>query len=210
MFEQALDSRTVLLIRELSKRKEITDHFYLAGGTGLALHFGHRKSDDVDLFSTKPFSVERYSQIIDSLGGRIMFAEEGTIHGIACETKISLLHYPYHLLGELQPFKGLQVASIEDIACMKAVAVSQRGEKKDFFDLFEILNEKTPSDIKSWLVNKYGEKKDNLYHILKSFFYFTDAEESPDPISLNGTTWENVKEGILEKEKELAEAFLSE
>lgn len=55
MFEQAIDARVLLLINKISKMREIADNFYLAGGTALAIQLGHRKSDDIDLFSQKIF-----------------------------------------------------------------------------------------------------------------------------------------------------------
>ena len=99
MFEQALDPRTFLLIKKLAQQGAFSKAFYMAGGTALSLHLGHRKSEDIDLFTRKPFPTDYYSDIVTSIGGRILIAEQGTIHCIVNEVKLSLLYYPYPLLN---------------------------------------------------------------------------------------------------------------
>ena len=132
MFEQTIDARVLLLIKKISKMREIADNFYLAGGTALAIQLGHRKSDDIDLFSQKRFPVEHYSHLFLTLNGKILVEEEGTIHTLIEGVKVSLLYYPYKLLLPFKTIEGLNMASIEDISCMKIVALSQRAEKRIF------------------------------------------------------------------------------
>jgi predicted nucleotidyltransferase component of viral defense system len=208
MFEQALDTRTLLLIKTISEIPSIAERFYLAGGTGLSLHLRHRRSEDIDLFTEKKFSLESYTEKIHSLNGQILTAEEGSIHCIVNDAKLSLLYYPYPLIKPLKKFSDIRVASIDDIVCMKIVAVSQRAEKKDFFDIYEVAKTYELSQIREAFHEKYNPKDKNCYHILKSVFYFNDAEESPDPISLNGTKWDDVKKYLLSREKEITNEFL--
>ncbi len=58
-------------------------------------------------------------------------------------------------------------------------------------------------ELKDLLVAQYGARRLNFYHILNSLIYFAEAEESPDPISLTGTSWEEVKAFFLGWKKEL-------
>ncbi len=37
---------------------EVLQGFYLAGGTALALHLGHRRSVDLDFFNSQPFGED--------------------------------------------------------------------------------------------------------------------------------------------------------
>ena len=97
----------------------------------MAIQLGHRKSDDIDLFSQKRFPVEHYSHLFLTLNGKIL-VRRGTIHTLIEGVKVSLLYYPYKLLLPFKTIEGLNMASIEDISCMKIVALSQRAEKKDF------------------------------------------------------------------------------
>ena len=208
MFEKAVDARLLLLINNLSRIPELCENFYLAGGTGLTLQLGHRKSFDIDLFTEKEFNVERYSEIILNLKGRILREERGTIDAIVDGLKLTLLFYPYKMLSEFHNFAGIRLADIKDIACMKIVAISQRAEKKDFYDLYEILQNISPSELKNLFLEKYGEQKINCYHILKSFFYFTDVEDSPDVISLKDIKWDKVKDYFIANEKVLTDSLL--
>lgn len=203
MFLNAVDNQLLLLIELLSSQPDIAEHFYLAGGTGLALQLGHRTSIDIDLFSKDAFHAERYASIIIELGGRVIQSESGTVHGVVGGVRLSFLLYPYKMLQPLQLFRGMQVASIADIAAMKAVAISQRGDKKDFFDMYEIFKTFSHHDLKTLFIEKFGEARINCYHILKSFLYFDDADQQPDPLSLNGTTWKQVKSYFVDHEKEL-------
>ncbi|MCK4605139.1 MAG: nucleotidyl transferase AbiEii/AbiGii toxin family protein [Deltaproteobacteria bacterium] len=208
MFEQAFDSRLLLLAGKLFSIADIAERFYLAGGTALAMHLGHRKSDDLDLFSEKEFSIEKLCKIIEKLNGQILIAEQETIHANVEGMKLSLLLYPYKLIKPLQKFDGIRIAGIEDIASMKVVAISQRADKKDFYDLYEIMKHFQPLELKDMFLKKYGRQRINCYHILKSFFYFQDAEDSPDPISLNGTTWDEVKAFFINNERKLTEGLM--
>lgn len=208
MFFNAVDKQLLLLIDQLALRPDVTDPFYLAGGTGLALQLGHRASIDIDLFSQQAFNAERYASLLIGLGGRVTQVEEGSVHGEAAGVKVSFLHYPYPVLKSFQDVHGLKVASLDDIAAMKVVAISQRGDKKDFFDLYEILKTVSPRDLKTQFLEKFGASRINCYHILKSLLYFDDAEQQPDPLSLNGTTWEQVKGYFLEHERELMQELI--
>lgn len=208
MFEEAVDPGLLLLIKKISKIQEIANNFYLAGGTALAIHLGHRKSDDIDLFSQRHFFVEHYSQLFLALNGKMLIEEEGTIHALIENIKVSLLYYPYKLLLPFKTIEGLNIASIEDVACMKIVALSQRAEKKDFFDVYEILKIFKPIELKKMFIEKYGIEKINCYHILKSLFYFEDAENSPEPVSHHGTTWNEVKAFFINNEKILTKDLL--
>jgi len=208
VFEHAISDRLFLLIQRLSKIAEIADTFYMAGGTALALYLGHRQSNDLDFFSEKDFNTEKYAQIVLKLGGTIIEEETGTLHAVIDNTKVSFIHYPYRLIKPLKQELGIRLASIEDIACMKVIAILQRGEKKDFFDIYEILKRFSPLMIKEMILEKYGDKKINCYHVLKSFFYFDEADKTLDPVSLNDTSWDDVKEYFLKNEATLTEGLL--
>ncbi len=204
MFERAVSAELLLLIDELSKNAIIRE-FYLAGGTGLALHLGHRKSMDLDLFSQAIPDMNGIREVIRELSGGIVEERRGTIHSLIRNIKVSFFYYPYPLLEETADFRGLRVARITDIGCMKIIAISQRGEKKDFIDLYEILKIKDISKMKENLIKKYGENELNCYHILKSLFYFEDAENDIDPEMFVETRWEDVKSYFLMKRKEIIE-----
>jgi hypothetical protein len=208
MSEPAVDERVLRLAETLFKNTLIKSRFYLAGGTALALQLNHRKSFDIDLFSYKEFNTIPLTEYIIKQKGMITYSEQGTIHCSIKKIKVSFLHYPYLLLNPLIKLHNVKIASLQDIACMKAVAISQRAEKKDFFDVYQILQNHTPVEFKNMFLKKYQKSHINCYHILRSLFYFDDVENSPEPISSNGTTWRMVKKWFVTHEKEITKALL--
>lgn len=116
---------------------------------------------------------------------------------------VSFLHYPYPLVRPCLYLEQLRPASMADIGCLKVIAISRQAEKKDFFDLMAVWQRLAVAELKSLLLAKYGARRLNFYHILKSLLYCGEAEASPDPVSLTGTTWEEVKSFFLSREKEL-------
>jgi len=73
--------------------------FYLVGGTAIALHLGHRRSVDFDLFT---FSDLRKSRIKKSLlelpfQQIPLFEDVDQLHLIANEVKITFFSYPYQI-----------------------------------------------------------------------------------------------------------------
>lgn len=85
--------------------------------------------------------------------------------------------------------------SDKDIMAMKVNAILKRAQKKDFWDVAELLQHYT---IKEFIIN-YEEKYPDqmlLISIPQALTYFADAEESEDPISLKAQTWESVQKII--------------
>jgi len=132
-----------------------------------------------------------------------LVAEQRTCHALVEGGRLSFLHYLYPLVAPVVSVGGLRVAAVADIGCMKVVAIAQRAEKKDFFDLMAVLQQISVPELKALLVAKYGPRRLNLYHVVKSLLYFAEAEESPSPVSLTGTTWEEVKAFFRDREQEL-------
>ena len=88
-----------------------------------------------------------------------------------------------------------------DIIAMKIFAILQRAQKKDFWDLAELLQHYGFKQS----VEAYTEKYPNnqmLISIPYAVTYFEDAEESEEPISLKGQTWESVKKIVQKKVNE--------
>jgi hypothetical protein len=115
--------------QQVLANRGLLEGFYLAGGTGLALTFGHRRSVDLDLFSEREFDSGR---LRDRLRGQHLADLEigpGTLHLTLHGVKVSFLHYPYPLLFPARQFGKLAVADPRDIACMKVEAIASRGSR---------------------------------------------------------------------------------
>ncbi len=167
----------------------------LAGGTGLALWLGHRISDDFDFFRTQGMDRNLLHGLFKGFGAYETLQEsEHTLTVLAEGTKISFFQIPDPFLFERTQYRFFLLSDIRDIALMKLIAISGRGSRKDFIDLYTVLRSGPAlSDLFDLLPEKYGPGRANVYHILKSLTYFEDAEREPAPTMLEPLDWEECK-----------------
>jgi hypothetical protein len=180
----------------------LKNKFYLAGGTALALHLGHRESIDFDFFSQESFDPQILFQEIKSHFTEhvltIIQEEKNTLTIIADEEiKLSFFTYSYPLLKPLCDTEYFQLADILDIACMKCSAIVGRATKKDYVDFCFLLEKISLAEICFALSQKMPELDENL--VLKSLVYFDDIpEEEIVYLDKQEKNWENVQR-ILKK-----------
>lgn len=86
---------------------------------------------------------------------------------------------------------------------MKIDTISSPGSKKDFFDLYFLLEKYSLQDLLAIFYKKYENIKYNKLHILKSLAYFEDAKNDPDPFMLREAKWDEVQKEIEKKVKEI-------
>ena len=198
LFTSTVDPGTFTLLKELMKLKGLAE-FALVGGTALSLKFGHRKSEDLDLFSLQKLSIESLRLLLKSEYGNDFIHENPTVKfAIFCYingVKTDLVYYPHPLLKPIETVENIRMYSLEDIAAMKINAVLGRGVKKDFFDIVELLNHFSMKEIIQFHRQKFPDNS-ILISIPSALTYFEDAENSPDPISLKGQTWYQVKKTL--------------
>lgn len=119
--------------------------------------------------------------------------------GYIDDIKVDFIKQHFHPL--IQPIvveEDIRLFSIPDIIAMKINAVLKRGVKKDFWDIAELLLHYNMSDFIKFYHKKYPNQQ-LIISISQAISFFDDAEESEDPISLKGQTWEGVKKFIGEK-----------
>lgn len=193
---ETLPKATARLVDNLHNVSEIA-HFYLSGGTALSLQLGHRESEDLDFFSKNTFDPQKLQQSLLSIGKLDdVQIESGTLNAYLEGVKLQFLHYPYDLLEETVGWNGLQLSSVSDIACTKLITISARGSKKDFIDLYQILQSYSLPQLFTLLDKKYENVDYNHIHILKSLIYFEDADVQPMPRMHIEAEWEDIKHEI--------------
>lgn len=173
------------------------DSFSLAGGTSLSLRFGHRTSVDIDLFSREPFDSMLLQTRIAALfpESQILNRTEGSLCVNAGGIKIDHLYHPYPLLERIETEGALRIMSVTDVSAMKVNAVTNRGSKKDFIDLYALhLNGIKLNQSINHFCRKYTGNK---FLAIRSLLWLQDADEEPDPLFLNGWTWALVREKML-------------
>ena len=185
--------------------------WYLAGGTALTLQFNHRTSVDLDFFTHhKDFDAAFIVAALLPYKWVITRTDKGTLYGELGGTKISFISYPYFV--PKQPFithGNINILDARDIAVMKIIAISQRGKKRDFFDLYWYIIHREPLiDIIKRVAVQYPNLEHNYHHIIKSLIFFEEAEEDPQPQIFFDATWEAIKQYFLKIVPEIANKFL--
>lgn len=201
MHENILDTSTKKNLGVLSQQ-DFIKHFYLAGGTACALHLGHRTSDDLDFFSAQDLINYPIQNSLRNKGHFIVdYSDSQTLIGRFNQTKVSFFNYSYPLIGESVDLLNITISSLMDIGCMKVDAISARGSKRDFVDLYFILKKFNWSlkEFFTYFEKKYGRPNYNFVHILKSLVYFDDADSDPELNMKVPFSWEDVKAFYIEE-----------
>lgn len=195
----AVNKSTLELLKDLMKSAELTD-FYLVGGTALTLQMGHRLSDDIDLFTNGNFDEEKLKNRLSGIYNvQVTAQSKNTLSAAINEIKVDFIRYDYPLIDAMIEEEGVRMLSVKDIAPMKLSAIAQRGAKKDFFDLYFILQQYSLKELMGFFNQKFVNT--DHFHILKSLTYFNDADGEPDPVMIQKASWQDVKKYIQNKVK---------
>lgn len=99
------------------------------------------------------------------------------------------------------------MADERDIAAMKIDAISARGSKKDFVDMYFLLQKYSLSQLIEFFEKKYQNIQYNKLHILKSLVYFDNADNNPDQIMLVDFDWEKIRIFPEQEVKKIIDSF---
>lgn len=199
-----VDPRTLAILKQLMSMPALQS-FNLVGGTALSLQIGHRISIDLDLFSYQDFVNDNIIRALEPLGELTVVVDNPPFLQMRLnEVKLDFLKYPYPFIQKYQEVEGVRLVAIEDIGTMKLNAIGRRGAKKDFFDLYFLLERFTLAQ----LVERFTQTLPNVdvFHILKSLTYFDDAEKELNPEMLIKVNWQTVKKIVTQK----VEAYLKQ
>lgn len=196
MHEKVLPKHSLELLTELERAAApLLSGWTLAGGTGLAFRLGHRISEDLDFFRADNGDVRSLHDVLSGHGHYDTLQEaEHTLTVLIRRTKLSFFRVREPFLFPAASCRFFSVADVRDIALMKLAAISGRGSRKDFVDLYLILqNEPSLEEYFDLLPRKYDPRRINTYHILRSLTYFKDAEKEPMPRMLAPFDWVECK-----------------
>lgn len=198
---QTISAECLELLKQISASIFFSD-YVLVGGTSLALQIGHRNSIDLDFFSKKEIDESLFLEKLNQFGNVIVLKSSKnilitSINGI----KTDFVNYNYPWISEKKIVDKIPLASMEDIAAMKLNAISGRGNKKDFIDLFFLLNEFSLEQMINFYRRKYTQHSE--FGMLKSITYFDDADKEEAPEIFLDFDWEICKEKISDEFKKL-------
>jgi hypothetical protein len=212
MFETILSKNAKESLAALGK-SGLLKSAYLAGGTALALQIGHRHSYDFDFFAAKEFNERIFLQKITKIipDFRLERKDWRTVLGYIGNARFSYFFYQYPLLFKTKKILGVNLADPRDIAAMKVAALSDRGTKRDFVDLFFIFSEEeilTLADALEIYDRKFRTLRQNKIHLIKSLSYFADADQEKMPRMLKSVSWKKVKDYFISEQKKMAKELL--
>ena len=204
MFYDILDKKRIDL---LPLFKNFKKDFYLGGGTALALQIGHRDSIDFDFFKEGEIDTKKlFGNLKEIFNGHPVLKVQEEFNTLSLivldDIKLSFFGYKYKLIKELVYEENLNLASVEDIGCMKLSAITGRASSKDYVDLYYILQNVDLAELLEKILKKLPDLDKNL--ILKSLVYFEDVIFEPIMFKNNNhIDFEAVKKFLEEKVKML-------
>jgi hypothetical protein len=200
LYTEKVEPGTFSLLKKLMAMPSLLS-FSLAGGTALSLRYGHRSSVDLDLFHHEKFDHSVIEEELQQAFGNDFVYEGGHQQfGIFCMinyVKVDIVYYPHLPIASIEVVDNIRMFSDADISAMKIQAILGRGRKKDFWDLFELLQQYSLQEIMDWHRRKYPTQMLAI-SIPNAITYFVDADESEDPVSFKKQTWSQIKKGIQE------------
>lgn len=195
---ETVEPGALSVLRRLMRIPEL-NAFSLVGGTALSLRYGHRRSVDLDLFTSEPFVRE---EVVDALsaefGSHFVLTPSKAAWAIFAfieDVKVDIVKVQDARMVDIVTEDGIRMYADADIAAMKVQAILGRGKKKDFWDLNELLQHHSFQ----WIMDRHKEKHPHqllAISIPHAITWFTDAEDGVDPVCLRGWTWEEVKRSI--------------
>lgn len=205
IFPNTLPPKTAELVNLIqTQQPNFLNEFYLSGGTPLSLQLGHRESEVLDFFTQNSFDPQMLQQKLLRLGElKDTELAEGTVNTFLNGVKLQFLEYPYPLIKPIVQWQTIRLSSVEDIACTKLQTIGMRGSKKDFIDLYFLLERHSLDELFSLMNEKYQNVDYNKTHIMKSLVYFNDAQQQPMPRMHQEVSWGGVKEKIIEAVKKI-------
>ena len=196
LYRATLEKSTLGLLKKL-QQAPVLGNVRLVGGTALALQLGHRQSVDLDFFG--PISVSG-SQIVEQLFP-LGFEDITIVRDIGAvkvffidKIKVDIVSYRYAWLEDAVREDGIVMAGLKDIAAMKLSAVTNRGSKKDFIDVYYLLRHFSIRQMLDFYEQKYYDG--SLYNVIRSLTWFADGENDEMPKMTAPISWEHIKETI--------------
>ena len=207
MYWNIFDKDSYELLKKISEVVSIDD-YYMIGGTALSLQLGLRESYDFDFCVKSQFNNIILLNELRNIGNvEVIQNQKGTCDVLLNGVQVSFFYYPNKVIKDFvkaEEMPKLKIASVLDIAVMKMVAIGGRGAKKDFFDLYNIIERCNISvgELVNGLIQKCGESI-NYVNIIMGLSYFEDAEDEMLPNTFVDYNWESIKEFFIEFQKEI-------
>lgn len=175
LHQETVERETLALLRKL-QAEPLLAQTRLVGGTSLALQIAHRKSTDLDLFTTERFDFDEvFNLLVTQYSLAPSRTNPNTIIGFIDGIKIDVIYHPFHWLKDPLMEGPFCLARTEDIAAMKLHAITNSGTRpKDFVDIAFLSQWFCYHDIKRMTLEKYPDYDPVMLD--KSIIFFEDID----------------------------------
>lgn len=200
------------IIIELGKLPGM-EKYYLAGGTALALHIGHRYSHDLDFFSNQDEleSQSRQNMLknLETLNLKIIENHDGNLLITLEDILVGFFSYDYKLIEPTSSLEGINLASLVDIGLMKLDAIISRGSRKDYYDLYFISQHHSLTDILKLSEEKYPHSRDFNLMAVESLLQFENADRDHQPQLIDTIPWDSIKQYFVEQAQNIGKEWFN-
>ena len=181
------------------QREPLLQSFNLVGGTALVLHLGHRKSIDLDFFTSDSFDLEELrSMLIEKYDFKVSFARSQTLKGFINGVKIDLIKFNYPHLFPYDVIDGIRLESIPDIIAMKLLSITDNGSRvKDFIDIAFLSSYYSLDEMLDFYIRKIPNS--NKVMPLKALTYFNDINFNESVVMIKcGFDWKKIADRLFQ------------
>ncbi len=197
MLQKRTVERDTWVLLERFCADPLFEEFALGGGTNLALRYGHRRSIDLDFFSSASFDAVRVqAHIFDQFqGATLLFARQQTLVFSIAGVKVDFVCYPFHWQQPFEHFGAVRLIALPDLIPMKLQAIGNRRTKKDYFDIYELLKHFSLRQLFEIFTQKFPQI--DFAYIVHSLTDSDEADADVDPDLYSGQSWPGVKETLI-------------
>lgn len=212
-FPQALTQPSRDLLDAFAARPVALD-FYLAGSAALALFLGHRQVRDLDLMGWNRLQSPERRDLLQELlrldsALKVETARDGLLYvRSSAGPALRFFYYPYPLIDPEERLGELAVASALDLGLMKLGAITSRGSRRDFVDLY-LLSLRLPLEILlARASEKFGHVRDFPLQALKGLAETPEDESEPLPAFVEAGTWQRVEAWLATTVRDLSRRYV--
>lgn len=178
------------------------DQFGLVGGTAIALHIGHRRSVDFDLFSKEEFDSRKVREKIIEFGKieQVIRDEKDQYTMVVKGVGLTFLYYPYDIDFTDRLDDIIKLPNLLTLAAMKAHTLGRRAKWKDYVDLYFVMKDHHSfKEVVKKAEEIFGsEFNEKLFRSQLAYFEDIDYTEKVNYLEGFKTTEQEIKEWLKE------------
>jgi hypothetical protein len=202
LYKETIEPKTLELLIDLQK-EPLLSTFNLVGGTALALHLGHRKSIDLDFFTSESFDLEEVKMmLIKKYDFKVSYSRSQTLKGFINGVKVDFIKFDYPHLHNCDIIDEVRIESIPDIIAMKLLSITDNGSRiKDFIDIAYLSSRFSLEEMLQFFIRKITNS--NIIMPIKALTYFDDIDFNESIVMLyNDFDWDKISNRLIDMTKE--------